>query len=200
VVEIVNKEHSGKLFHQCNGVMWSHGLRTSSEVANTLKSARHHVKNAGNPLENNSAILTYLDKLVPGAGDNDRVLGVGAEADARDPLGVALVGDGELAVTEGVPELDGAVARAGNDLSVVGGEGDRENVVGVANEAASGGASGELPETEGLVPRGGQSVSAVGGDDLQFPDLVSPSPSYLAMCPQFYSSSLYVENSQAKVA
>lgn len=42
---------------------------------------------------------TYLDKLVPAGGDNDGVLGVGREADARDPLGVALVGDGVLAVT-----------------------------------------------------------------------------------------------------
>ena len=111
-------------------------------------------------------VTTDLDELVPAAGNNDGVLGVGAEADARNPLGVALLGDGVLAVTEGVPELDGAVARAGDDLTVVGGEGDGENVVGVANEAAGGGAGGELPETEGLVPRGGQSVGAVGGDDL----------------------------------
>lgn len=42
---------------------------------------------------------TYLDELVPAARDDDGVLGVGAETDARDPFGVALVGDGELAVT-----------------------------------------------------------------------------------------------------
>ena len=109
---------------------------------------------------------TYLDELVPAARHDHGVLGVGAEADARNPLGVALVGDGELAVTEGVPQLDGAVARAGDDLSVVGGERDGQDIVGVADESAGGGASGELPQTKGLVPRGGQGVGTVGGDDL----------------------------------
>ena len=42
---------------------------------------------------------TYLNKLVPASRNNDGVLGVGAEAHARHPVGVALVGDGELAVT-----------------------------------------------------------------------------------------------------
>lgn len=109
---------------------------------------------------------TYLDELVPAGGDNDSVLGVGGEADAGDPLGVALVGDGELAVTEGVPQLDGAVTGTGDDLTVVGGEGDGQDVVGVADEAAGGGAGGELPQPQGLVPRGRQGVSAVRGDNL----------------------------------
>lgn len=109
--------------------------------------------------------LPNLDELVPAAGDNDGVLRVGAEAHTRNPLGVALLGDGVLAVAEGVPEFDGAVAGAGNDLTVVGREGDGENIVSMANEAASGGAGGELPETEGLVPRGRQGVCAVRGDD-----------------------------------
>ena len=109
---------------------------------------------------------TYLDELVPAGGDNDGVLGVGAEANAGNPLGVALVGDGVLAVTEGVPQLDGAVTGSGDDLAVVGGERDGEDVAVVADEAAGGGAAGELPQAEGLVPRGGQSVGTVGGDNL----------------------------------
>lgn len=79
---------------------------------------------------------------------------------------MSLLRDGVLAVAEGVPELDGAVAGAGNDLTVVGREGDGEDVVGVANKAAGGGAGGELPEAESLVPRGGQGVGAVRRDDL----------------------------------
>ena len=109
---------------------------------------------------------TNLDELVPTSGDDDGVLGVGGEAHARDPLGVALVGDGVLAVTEGVPELDGSVARSGDDLAVVGGEGDGQDVVGVADKAAGGDTGGELPQAQGLVPRGGESVGTVGGDDL----------------------------------
>lgn len=111
-------------------------------------------------------MISYLDELVPTRGDNDGVLGVGAESHAGNPLSVALVGDGVLAVAEGVPELDCAVAGTGNDLSVVGGEGDGEDVVGVANEAAGGGAGSELPQAESLVPRGGQGVGAIGRDDL----------------------------------
>lgn len=117
---------------------------------------------------------TNLDELVPAGGDNDGVLGVGAEADAGNPLGVTLLGDGVLAVTEGVPELDRAVAGAGNDLSVVGGEGDGQNVVGVADKAAGGGAGGKLPKAESLVPRGRQGVGAVRGDNLfSFPSAQS---------------------------
>ena len=79
-------------------------------------------------------ILTLTNLSQP-ARDNDGVLGVRAEAHAGHPLGVALVGDGELAVAEGVPQLDGAVTGAGDDLTVVGGEGDGEDIVGVADEA-----------------------------------------------------------------
>lgn len=110
---------------------------------------------------------THLDELVPTSGDDDGVLGVRGEADAGDPLGVALVGDGVLAVTEGVPQLDGAVAGSGNDLAVVGREGDGQNVVGVADEAAGGLTGGELPQTESLVPGGGEGVGTVGRNDLQ---------------------------------
>lgn len=111
-------------------------------------------------------IFTYLDELIPARRDNDGVLGVGAEAHARHPLGVALVGDGVLAVTEGVPELDGTVTGARNDLAVVGREGDGEDIVGVADETTSGGTGSQLPEAESLVPRSGQSVSAIRGDHL----------------------------------
>jgi len=108
---------------------------------------------------------TYLDDLVPTSRDNDGVLGVRAESDTADPLGVTIVGDVELALAEGVPELDGAVTRTRDDLTVVGGEGDGENIGGVADESAGGGAGVQVPKTEGLVPRGGKSKLAVGGDD-----------------------------------
>jgi len=65
---------------------------------------------------------------------------------------VALVSDGVLAVAKSVPELDGPIARTGNDLSVVCGEGNGEDIVGVADEAAGGDTSGEFPETKSLVP------------------------------------------------
>jgi hypothetical protein len=79
---------------------------------------------------------------------------------------VALVGDGVLAVAERVPELDSSVARAGDDLAIVGGEGDGEDIVGVANKTARGHTSSELPEAEGLVPRCREGVGTVRRDDL----------------------------------
>jgi hypothetical protein len=114
----------------------------------------------------NTRFSTYLDELVPTAGDDDRVLRVRAETDARDPVGVALVGDGVLAVTEGVPQLDSSVARAGNNLTVVGRERNGKNVVGVADKSPSSGTGSQLPKSQGLVPRGGQGVRAIGGNDL----------------------------------
>lgn len=58
-------------------------------------------------------------------------LGGGGEADARDPVGVALAlgGDRVLALAQGVPELDGLVAGGGHDLPVVHGEGDGEDIL-----------------------------------------------------------------------
>lgn len=111
-------------------------------------------------------VCTHLDELVPASGNDDRVLRVRGEAHARDPLGVALVGDGVLAVTEGVPELDGPVTGAGDDLAVIGGERDGEDIVGVTDEAAGGVTGGELPEAESLVPGRGKSVGTIGGDNL----------------------------------
>ena len=79
---------------------------------------------------------------------------------------MSFLGDGEFAVTKSVPQLDGAIAGSGNDLSVVGGEGDGQNIVGVANKSSGGGTGGELPEAESLVPRGGKSIGTVGRDNL----------------------------------
>ena len=79
---------------------------------------------------------------------------------------MSLLGDGELAVTKCVPELDGAVAGSGDNLSVVGGEGDGEDVVGVSDETSGGGSGGKLPKAESLVPGGRKSVCTIRGDNL----------------------------------
>lgn len=94
----------------------------------------------------------HLNNLVPAGRDNDGVQRVGREPDARDPLGVAVLGDVELALAERVPQLDGAVARAGNNLPVVGRERDGQDIRGVADKAAGGQTSVEVPQAQGLVP------------------------------------------------
>ena len=90
---------------------------------------------------------------------------------------MTLVGDGVLAVAEGVPQLDRPVAGTRDDLTIVGGEGDRQDIVGVADEGAGGLAGRELPEAEGLIPRAGERIGAIGGDDLQYkPSAEVPPP------------------------
>lgn len=75
---------------------------------------------------------------------------------------MAFISDGEFAVTKGIPELNRPVPGSGDDLTVVGGEGNREDIAGMANEAASGLASRKFPQTESLIPRGRESVGTVG--------------------------------------
>ena len=79
---------------------------------------------------------------------------------------MALVRYRKLAIPQRIPQLDGAVARAGHDLAVVGRKGHGEHVIGVPHEAAGRVASCEFPEAERLVPGGGEGVGAIGGDDL----------------------------------
>jgi len=78
---------------------------------------------------------------------------------------VSLLGDCELAVTKSVPQLDATVAGSGDNLSVVGREGNGEDIVGVANKSAGGGTGGKLPEAESLVPGSRESIGTIGGDN-----------------------------------
>jgi hypothetical protein len=94
-----------------------------------------------------------LDDLVPSGGDNERNVRVRGESDAADPLFVAILGESVLLLTESVPKVDGAVAGSGDNLTVVGGEGDGENVLGVTNELTGAVTSAQFPETEGTIPR-----------------------------------------------
>lgn len=71
----------------------------------------------------------------------------------------------ELALSKGVPKLDGSVSASTDNLSVVSREGDGENIGGVADETAGGKTSVKVPESESVVPRGGQSELTVGRDN-----------------------------------
>ena len=67
----------------------------------------------------------------------------------------------EFAITESIPQLDGLVSGPGNDLAVVGGERNREDIVRVPDEPSRRGSGREFPETEGFVPGGGEGVCTV---------------------------------------
>ena len=109
--------------------------------------------------------MTHLDDLVPTGGDNDGVHGVGGESNTRDPLGVTIVNDVELALSEGVPKLDGSVSGRRDNLSVVSGERDGENVRGVTDESLGGQTGVEVPQSESVVPGGREGELAVGRND-----------------------------------
>jgi len=108
------------------------------------------------------AQVPHLHQLVPPTRDDDGGLGVGGEAHAGHPLGVPTLLEGVLALTQDVPELDGLVAGAGDDLAVVGGEGNAQHVLLVPNESTGGLACVNVPETEHSVPRAGQGELTIG--------------------------------------
>jgi len=106
-----------------------------------------------------------LDQFVPTTRDNDWVRWVWRESDARDPFRVAVFDDIEFAFTKSVPQFDGSITGSRDDLAVIRGEGDRQDVFFVTNESSSGSSSVEVPETEGLVPRSRESKLSVRRDD-----------------------------------
>ena len=83
-------------------------------------------------------IFFYLDEFVPAARHDDGVGGVGREAHARHPLGVAVLLDRVLAHSERVPQLYGLVTRTRHDLTVVGGESYAQHVLGVSHKLTGG--------------------------------------------------------------
>ena len=78
---------------------------------------------------------------------------------------MALILDGVLALSQGVPQLDGLVSAGGHDLPVVHREGHGQDILGVVLEPAGGLAGAEVPQPEVLVPGPGQGEVAVGGEN-----------------------------------
>jgi hypothetical protein len=91
---------------------------------------------------------------------------------------------GELALADSVPQLNGLISAARNDLAVVCAEGDREDIRGVAcrrkakvrraiaqqrayctDKGASGVAGSQVPKPESTIPRARQSELAIRRDN-----------------------------------
>lgn len=111
--------------------------------------------------------VPYLDHLVPTAGNDDWVLESWGETNAGNPFSVSIgfTLNGELAFSEGVPQLDALVTGTGNDLSVISRESDRENILLVSYESSGGFTRFEVPQTKGTIPRTGKSELTVRGDN-----------------------------------
>jgi len=95
-----------------------------------------------------------LHETVPSAGNDERDRLGRRESDTGHPLGVAFgVGaDSVLALSEGVPELDGLVTGSGHDLTIVDAEGNGQDILGVTHESAGRTAGVDLPKAEGSIP------------------------------------------------
>jgi len=106
-----------------------------------------------------------LDESVPTSRNNDWGRWGWRESHAGNPLGVSILNNGKFAFTKGVPELDSAIARTGNDLTVISAEGNREDILGVSDESASANTRVDVPKAEGVVPGSSQSKLTIRGDD-----------------------------------
>jgi hypothetical protein len=107
----------------------------------------------------------YLNKSVPSSRDDDRIGRIRRETYTTDPFAMSLFSDCEFTITESIPELDGFVSTTTDYLSVVGTEGDREDIIGMADETTSSLASVEIPKTKSFIPGGRKSVLTVRRDD-----------------------------------
>merc|ERR1719147_75086 len=109
--------------------------------------------------------VPHLDVLVPTSGHNDGVLVVGAEPNTADPVSVSILLDGVLALSQGVPQLDGLVPGSGDNLPIVCRESHGEHVLSVVLEPPGSLASAQVPQARGLVPGAGQGEVTVGRED-----------------------------------
>ena len=78
---------------------------------------------------------------------------------------MALILDGVLALSQGVPQLDSLVSAGGHDLPVVSGERHGEDVLGVVLEPAGRLAGAQVPQAETLVPGTREGEMAIRGQN-----------------------------------
>jgi len=97
--------------------------------------------------------LPNLESTVPTDSGEVGVLGNGGVSDTGNPVGVVVGFVGVLAISEGVPKLESLVSTSRDNLSVVKGERNRVDFLGVTNEDSGGLSGSQVPESEGLVPR-----------------------------------------------
>lgn len=109
-------------------------------------------------------VVPNLDGLIPRGGDAQSGLVGVVEPNAGDGVGVAVLVNGVLALGLDVPDLDLVVATSGKDLSVISGQGDGEDVLGVSNELVDGLAGGDVPEADGAVPRGREAEATISSE------------------------------------
>ena len=111
--------------------------------------------------EGHVKVVPNLDGLIPRGSDAKSGLASVVEAHNRDGISVLVLVNGELALRTGVPDLDFSVEGTSDDLSVISGKSNREDVSLVTNELGDGSAGGDVPETDSAIPGGGEGKAGV---------------------------------------
>jgi len=78
-------------------------------------------------------------------------------------MGVTILSDCVLTLSQCIPQLDGLVSGSRHDLPVISGEGDGKDILGMVLETTGGLTGIQVPESQGLIPGAGKSVMALGG-------------------------------------
>ena len=97
-------------------------------------------------------VVPDLDRLIPRGSNAKCGLSGVIEADHGDSVLMIVFVDGELAFRARVPDLDVSVEGSSDDLSVISGKSDREDVLLVADKLGDGSASSDIPKTNSAIP------------------------------------------------
>jgi len=102
--------------------------------------------------EGHDGVIPDLDGLIPRGGDNDWLLDIVEVSNAGNPVSMRVLVNGEFTNSVDVPNLDGFIHGSRGDLSVVWGESNGENVLGVTDKGLVGLGGLKVPESDGSVP------------------------------------------------
>ena len=97
--------------------------------------------------------VPHLDKLIPTTRNDDRVRRRRGESNAGNPLRVAfLFLNRVFALAQSVPQFNRFISGARDDLPVVHGERDGQDIFAVTDESSRGRARVQIPQSHGPVP------------------------------------------------
>jgi len=103
-----------------------------------------------------------LDHSVPAGTDNDGIVVGWRESDTGNPVSVSVwLVNGILALSQSVPQLNRLVARTAHNLTVIGRESNRQNIISVALKTTSSLANIQVPQAKSLVPRARESIVTI---------------------------------------
>ncbi|KAH3665848.1 hypothetical protein OGAPHI_004036 [Ogataea philodendri] len=91
-----------------------------------------------------------------------RLVGGWRESNGIDPVGVRFQGGHTLTLS--VPQLNRLVSGSRNNLSGVGGNGNRQDIGSVTNKSTKTSTIVESPKSQGLIPRGRNGILSVSRD------------------------------------